>query len=496
MGKLCSVKSCSSGRKLKNNGIDISQPLSFFAQQYTLEKLNKWNTALGTTMKTSDYICHLHFKEEDIKMYETFNINGEITIFPTGKKTLRDAALPTVEHQFLPVAIHDVEGNVINQLQKPSSNHNKSEEKLKHEDKSKQQELLADQRVSDRVMDMITQSKHDLEIVQLNEETHTDQQNDKEPEVTSQPTEKFFDNLKSSVLPQGWMYFEKPEGLEFFRMDAKTMQIVNRLRVNKDLSVTVIFSTNEELTTNDNIFSFKTIYEYLKFVEKWPLCVGTQIDKKKFSQTCKGVIFGDESYTRNQANPRCKSCRVLRHRLQNCNSASNILENTISQKRRTSNLQKRCKRLKISKMKLREKVYQAKFECSQKSKVAVNKAIMKLPKTFQSVVNSCFDVAQKKNCKGRRYTLEWIYECILIRIKSRRTYQFLRTRDILPLPCIETLNKFIRKISSSAYGFQPAIFQGLQQKCESMDKCQKRGVLLVDEMKLSEGVYFDSQEMK
>ncbi|XP_074112432.1 uncharacterized protein LOC141536087 [Cotesia typhae] len=218
--------------------------------------------------------------------------------------------------------------------------------------------------------------------------------------------------------------------------------------------------------------------------------------KKKFSQTCKGVIFSDESYTRNQANPRCKSCKVLRHRLQNCNSASNILENTISQKRRTSNLQKRCKRLKRSKMKLREKVYQAKFECSQKSKVAVNKAIMKLPKTFQSVVNSCFDAAKKKNCKGRRYTLEWIYECILIRIKSRRTYQFLRTRDILPLPCIETLNKFIRKISSSAYGFQPAIFQGLQQKCESMDKCQKRGVLLVDEMKLSEGVYFDSQEMK
>ncbi|XP_074112054.1 uncharacterized protein LOC141535820 [Cotesia typhae] len=187
MGKLCSVKSCSSGRKLKNNGIDISQPLSFL-RPTTLEKLNKWNTALGTTMKTTDYICHLHFKEEDIKMYETFNINGEITIFPTGKKTLRDTALPTVEHQFLPVAIHDVERNVINQLQKPSSNHNKSEEKLKHEDKFKQQELLVDQRVSDRVMDTITQSKHDLEIVQLNEETHTDQQNDKEPEVTSQPT--------------------------------------------------------------------------------------------------------------------------------------------------------------------------------------------------------------------------------------------------------------------------------------------------------------------
>lgn len=42
--------------------------------------------ALGTIMKTTDYICHLHFKEQDTKMYETFNIKGEITILPTGKK--------------------------------------------------------------------------------------------------------------------------------------------------------------------------------------------------------------------------------------------------------------------------------------------------------------------------------------------------------------------------------------------------------------------------
>ncbi|KAH0549860.1 hypothetical protein KQX54_015363 [Cotesia glomerata] len=135
-------------------------------------------------------------------------------------------------------------------------------------------------------------------------------------------------------------------------------------------------------------------------------------------------------------------------------------------------------------MKLREKVYQIKAKCSKKSEAAIKKAIMKLPKGFQNVVNSCFEAANKKNCKGRRYTLEWIYECILIHIKSRRAYQFLRTRNILPLPCIETLNKFIRRISSSAYGFQPATFQGLQQRCETMDKGQKRGVLLVDEMKL------------
>lgn len=85
---------------------------------------------------------------------------------------------------------------------------------------------------------------------------------------------------------------------------------------------------------------------------------------------------------------------------------------------------------------------------------------------------------------------------MLIRLKSRKTYQFIRTRNIFPLPSIETLNKFIRKISCSAYGFQPSTFQCLKEKCDAMEKGERRGVILVDEMKLSEGVYFDRQSMK
>lgn len=318
MGKLCSVKSCPSGRKSKSKGIDTSQPLSFF-RPTTPAKLKKWNMVLGATMKTTDYICHLHFKLEDIKMYETFNIKGEITILPTGKKTLRDEALPTIEHQFISVPAHELQTSVVKNSQNMHSTEKQSENKRdhqtqEHQDQYEQQELLLHQGVPDNLIHVIQQTEHDLDIPQLNHN---------KSDVTSQSAEKFLENLKSSLLPQGWMYFEKPKGLEFGRINPTTMQISNRLRVNKDLSITVIFSTNEELNINDNISSSNSINEYLKSVERWPICVGTQIDNNRFSKLCKGVLVGDDSYKRNQVNPRCKSCRILRHRLQNNNSTRN-----------------------------------------------------------------------------------------------------------------------------------------------------------------------------
>ncbi|CAG5093086.1 Protein of unknown function [Cotesia congregata] len=159
MEKLCSVKSCPSGRKLKSKGIDTSQPLSFF-RPTTPAKLKKWNMALGTRMKTTDYIYHLHFKKEDIKMYETFNIKGEITILPTGKKTLREEALPTIEHQLISVPAHELQASVVNISQNVHSNQNQSENKRnhltqEHQDQHEQQELLLDQGVPDNLIHVI-----------------------------------------------------------------------------------------------------------------------------------------------------------------------------------------------------------------------------------------------------------------------------------------------------------------------------------------------------
>ncbi|EZA54494.1 hypothetical protein X777_05749 [Ooceraea biroi] len=62
-----------------------------------------------------------------------------------------------------------------------------------------------------------------------------------------------------------------------------------------------------------------------------------------------------------------------------------------------------------------------------------------------------------------------------MRIKSKKCYDHLRTRKILPLPCPDTLNKYLHSIDSTAYGFQPAIFQCLKLKASRMELSDKRG---------------------
>lgn len=200
---------------------------------------------MGIELKITDYICHLHFKEEHINMYDKFNIKGEVTILSTRKKTLRDDALSTIEHQFIPVLAHKLQASDISQPQKPDSNHNLSEEKKQHnvENNIEQQELLVDhQELSNNLFDDIEKTEHDLEGPLLNEQARDiyDLRNHQETEVTTQSVENFMDNfLKCSRVPQFWMFVKKPNGLEFTRMDPTTKQIKNHVRVNEDSSTTV-----------------------------------------------------------------------------------------------------------------------------------------------------------------------------------------------------------------------------------------------------------------
>ncbi|XP_053595403.1 uncharacterized protein LOC128667802 [Microplitis demolitor] len=73
----------------------------------------------------------------------------------------------------------------------------------------------------------------------------------------------------------------------------------------------------------------------------------------KYSNECKRVVIGDEAYRRNQINPRCKSCRVLRSRLQSCDSTGIKLQKSVARKRRTVNVIKQCKRLKTTQVNCR-----------------------------------------------------------------------------------------------------------------------------------------------
>ncbi|XP_063395504.1 uncharacterized protein LOC134680320 [Cydia fagiglandana] len=268
-------------------------------------------------------------------MYEKLTIKGELKYIPTQRKTLKEEAVPTIEHQFIPIPEHELQANTIHIEESFEPYPNQPKDEQQQQINAEQQELSEDQNDSNYLMDyeMIQQDFAEPLFSQY-----------QDTNVTINPIENFKSKFRAfSLLPPFWLHAENPNGLEFMRMDPKTQKIKHHIRLNDDLTVTVIFPNNEQLPLKEKINSYDNTYDYLKSVERWPLCVGTQIDDNKF---CKGVIIGDDTYERNQQYPRCKSCRILRNRLQNRNSTSTLLQKMAEAKRRASNLVHKCKRLK------------------------------------------------------------------------------------------------------------------------------------------------------
>ncbi|XP_061708156.1 uncharacterized protein LOC133518467 [Cydia pomonella] len=264
MGKVCVVNSCQSGRKTKN----VMKSVSFF-RPTTPARLENWKKSLGIALKATDYICHLHFKEENINMYEKFNIKGELKYIPTQRKTLKEEALPTMEHQFIPIP--EFQANIIHVQESVELYPNQSKEK-QQQINVEQQELSDDQKSSNDLMD--------CEMIQHDFAEPTSQYQD--TDITINPIEIFKIKFRAfSLLPPFWLHAENPNGLEFMRMDPTTQQIKHHIRLNDDLSITVIFTNKEELPIKEKINSYDNTYDYLKSVERWPLCVGTQIDDNK-----------------------------------------------------------------------------------------------------------------------------------------------------------------------------------------------------------------------
>lgn len=119
---------------------------------------------------------------------------------------------------------------------------------------------------------------------------------------------------------------------------------------------------------------------------------------------------------------------------------------------------------------------------------AVEEKILKLPEKQQLVVKNCIEFAGKDS-RGRRYSKEWICLSLLMRSLSSRLYDRMREFQILPLPCKLTLNEYIKNLGLT-YGFQDSILDCLGFRASQMNDYEKRGILVGDEMSISESIYF------
>ncbi|XP_051162377.1 ERC protein 2-like isoform X2 [Leptopilina boulardi] len=144
---------------------------------------------------------------------------------------------------------------------------------------------------------------------------------------------------------------------------------------------------------------------------------------------------------------------------------------------------------------LKKTVQQLQRQCAMTKHEILHGAIATLSEKEQLAVRACFSAAKLKNRRGMRYSRQWLYECILLRIRSKKAYKHLRKHKILVLPSTSTLERSMEQIKST-YGFQESVFRALEFKTKQMDPKDVHRAILVDEMKLSTTLHFNKMNLK
>ena len=90
-----------------------------------------------------------------------------------------------------------------------------------------------------------------------------------------------------------------------------------------------------------------------------------------------------------------------------------------------------------------------------------------------------------------RYDAEWLLECLLIRIKSSKTYEHLRSEGLLPLPHITTLQSMLSGMSCH-FGFNEFALNALEKVFAGMPLNKRFVSLMWDEITIAPDLTFNS----
>lgn len=137
-----------------------------------------------------------------------------------------------------------------------------------------------------------------------------------------------------------------------------------------------------------------------------------------------------------------------------------------------------------------------------------------IPKEQCILVKEIFSAAKFKNTKTRRYGDNWALSCMLFQIRygyviilghyfkniiilhyrSPSGYKYLREQNILPLPCVTTLRKYLLAVKIGC-GFDADFFKLLKKKFENKTEYQKKMILVFDEIFLKESITVNTRTL-
>ncbi|KAK3919777.1 Transposable element P transposase [Frankliniella fusca] len=410
-------------------------------------------------LQKTDKVCSHHFLEKDYRTYDEFTINGKVVRLAKEKASLNAGAQPVVFDTY-PLYYQPK----IKERKPPAPRKNVSPKKNKNGKKSTTEE-------SD--VEANTETGDSTEVA-VEREDLPPEQNVLPPPEPEQPAEKpewSHENVQQLQLPVDWVLCNSLSTQEkvLVHIDPTKLQI-DKIKLNSVTDAARLVIT----------------------VDQMKVCSGTGLDEKPFSVVCNGYAPVNGK--------RCLHCKSEMHRLKKKNQRKILIKKKLSLKREKNKINKQT--LKRSKARLLQKIAQYRktiadnlHECRAKKKEVLEEAIKTLPPTQQEAVRACFKKATAKGPSGVRYTIEWIYECMLMKIKSPKLYDHIRRHQILALPCSSTIRGYLKHYSG-AYGFQPSTFDMLKPKAAELLPEKRRGAILIDEVKLTPGVHFDQSALK
>lgn len=103
-----------------------------------------------------------------------------------------------------------------------------------------------------------------------------------------------------------------------------------------------------------------------------------------------------------------------------------------------------------------------------------------------NLIEEIISISKAKTSKGARYSPSWLLTCLILYIRGPKSYNLLRSMEILPLPCKSTILRYL-KSSNSGVGFDDQFFKIFQNRLniiQSKIPNSHHGILCFDEMKV------------
>ncbi|XP_039306121.1 uncharacterized protein LOC120357987 [Solenopsis invicta] len=228
----------------------------------------------------------------------------------------------------------------------------------------------------------------------------------------------------------------------------------------------IIIDIPFDVQIHNIIESVEQLKETLFSVNNLNVCLGAVNVTNEIEEIGYDLAYKDISGTW-----RHKKCTlIISHLLKICKFCSNI-KNSLRRKHYRTKI-KSLKRIRLSAtttqnekklLLLRKKFYKAEKTKKRNKYVAgkLKKELMncmkvgetsaktiedqlknkKIPNNQLIVIREIIQATKYSNPTGRKYNEEWILLCMLMRMKSPTTYNFLRDNQILPLPCVRTIQR-------------------------------------------------------